>query len=160
MKASDTFDYTLDNAVKAEFVNVIYIQMMEVTREIRHTVENLSVWGCALFLFADSLLVSGQVPSNLKNRILLSVLFIVFSIVLLRVIFALMTRYRVAAHSIRRLNEAQRVHDVGVYLHDDKLAPNEWAAFGTPAWKEPIFQAAFFAIPVTTVTSLVVTWVV
>jgi hypothetical protein len=159
MIPAQNFDLGADPMPRVEIINTVYTQMMEVTRELRGTVERLLVWGCGLLLAAVSQLVVGQVPATTKTRALLSAILLVYSAILVAVTFALKRRYDVAATSIRRINVAQRVKEQGVYLEGDQLAPTEWAHFGTPRWKEPIFQAAFVGIPFTCLTCVAITWI-
>jgi len=143
-----------------ELLKILHPAMASLAQELRQTVERLTMTGCGGVLLVTGWLLSGQrAGPTFRDRLLVSVAMVIFVGIATAVTGTLRKRYRGVAMAIRNINSVERVHEVGAFLEGRPLYPPDWAAYGSPTWREPIFRVAYISWSVVAVFSITALWI-
>lgn len=146
------------NEIKLNIISSIYSAMVSYTQELRGAVERIIIWGSGLILLLDGWLITSQNPISIRGQIVISIGIIGFTIIVLMIIKSLQNRFNDFAKVVRKLNQIQMVYENGAFLENEILFPEHWKNFGSPAWKEPIFNIAYVSLPLVGIFGVVVVW--
>ena len=108
---------------KIAILNVVYSVMASIAQELRQTVERLTITGCGLVILAVGWLMSRTPPLSLKTRLIATVGILLLVAISIAITQTLHSRYRGVAQAIRNINEAQLVHEPGIFVPDRAIFP-------------------------------------
>lgn len=151
-------DIAGDRDARLSILSTIYTSMVGYTQEIRGTVERVTVWGCGLIFVIVGWMVSRENLTTPRDRIVSSCAVLLFGIILIATISALKRRFDGFAQVIRRVNEAQLVHQPGAYIEEVPLFPEHWKLYGSPQWSETIFRVSYVSLAVVTLFGIAAVW--
>lgn len=104
--------------------------------------------------------VSSNMPLSYVQRSVFTValaVFVAFSVYMTRI----MERHFLdLARVVHQIDCVLGMYERGKYVSDESLFPDHWKAFGSSAWKEPVFRAALVGMLLLGVFGVAVVWMV